>query len=451
MTAPDWTVNIKNFGRVRDAEISLTPFLVMVGRNNTGKSYVASLLWGLMNPGRSIFQRDMFEKESFKKFEEFFATLIKREKVCVAGQDWNFVIDMIKEGFEGSFDEFSSAILAFPNSKSGSAQIKFNSLPDEVEIIIPQIIENKGPKTRQGFLPFRVKGNSIQFFGSINQVSRPSLVRRLAVALASYLMTGDLRGGAVYIPAARTGLMLAYKVLVAGLWNSLDFTDEEGVRPVLPRPIVDFLRDLTGSRRDNDTEFYQIATDIEKEILDGGIEYSDSEAEEVWYTPNGSDIKLPVHAVSSLVTELAPFILLLKSGYLPSTIIFEEPEAHLHLSAQRTLAKALVRLVNAKKRVVITTHSDTFLQQINMLMHLHEHSRKKKLIAEFNYREDELLDPKLSSGYLFDPGPDGTIVRPIVKTREGFVEPAMNEAIGNITNEIMKIQKLDDFNEVKRK
>ena len=63
-----------------------------------------------------------------------------------------------------------------------------------------------------------------------------------------------------------------------------------------------------------------------------------------------------------MVSELAPLILFLKYLVRPGDLlILEEPESHLHPAAQRRLARGIVRLVNAGVKVLITTHSETFV------------------------------------------------------------------------------------------
>lgn len=75
-----------------------------------------------------------------------------------------------------------------------------------------------------------------------------------------------------------------------------------------------------------------------------------------------------VSQASSMVSELAPLVLFLRSGINPGdTLIIEEPEAHLHPGAQADMAVILARLVRAGVRVIITTHSDWLLEEIGNL------------------------------------------------------------------------------------
>lgn len=121
---------------------------------------------------------------------------------------------------------------------------------------------------------------------------------------------------------------------------------------------------------------------LQSRVIHGEIEASSDEIPAFSYRGEGMDVALPLHATSSMITEMTPFLLVLKGRFSTGLLIFEEPEAHLHLSAQRAMARAIARLLNSGMRMVITTHSDTFLQQINNLMALHERRHDGKMIAD---------------------------------------------------------------------
>ena len=46
-----WKLKVKEYGKIGSAEIEMTPLTLFVGDNNSGKSYLMSLLWGIQNLG----------------------------------------------------------------------------------------------------------------------------------------------------------------------------------------------------------------------------------------------------------------------------------------------------------------------------------------------------------------------------------------------------------------
>ena len=101
-----------------------------------------------------------------------------------------------------------------------------------------------------------------------------------------------------------------------------------------------------------------------------------------------------------MVSELAPLILFLKYLVRPGDLlILEEPESHLHPAAQRQLAQGIVRLVNAGVKVLITTHSDIIISQVNNLLALNQAS--PELIAEGGFEPEDFLSEDQVGAYLF--------------------------------------------------
>ncbi|GAG92372.1 unnamed protein product, partial [marine sediment metagenome] len=92
---------------------------------------------------------------------------------------------------------------------------------------------------------------------------------------------------------------------------------------------------------------------------------------------------LPLSAVASSIKELSPIIMALQNSDITQlSIMFEEPEAHLHSSLQIDIAKVISYLVNKGTFIQVTTHSDLFLTQINHLVRLDKIRIKNKKLYE---------------------------------------------------------------------
>ena len=106
-------------------------------------------------------------------------------------------------------------------------------------------------------------------------------------------------------------------------------------------------------------------------------------------------------------------VLFLKYLIEPGNLfILEEPESHLDPANQRHLARAIAMMVNAGVRVLLTTHSDIFLNQINNLMKIRDLSSEE--LGKRNYTEEDVLQPESVGASLFHPDvQDGTTVQSI--------------------------------------
>jgi hypothetical protein len=440
---PDWTLSVEKYGRIQKGSVTLAPLVLMVGKNNTGKSYLASLIWAILCPRENLFPPKPPKGALYQACKSLIVSIRTGTKTVIAPADWDVIISWINGLLTDCRERLALNLVGHAAGAFGIATLTWDGGIASIKVscdILPDGSKHRSPrnKSRPPVIGVRRMKEEIRVIILDNQIAeRPEEVDFAIVkALAQMLLSGH-NHTAIYVPAARTGLMLARKTLMAGLLRTMDIEGGEQRASVLPRPVVDFLLWLDSIEDDGNQSGYGIAKFIEDKILYGSISSGDDE--EFIYSPNESILKLPLHASSSLVTELAPFVSLLKSGLLGVTLIFEEPEAHLHLGAQKVLARALVRLVNSGVQVIVTTHGDTLLQQINILMHLHEHPRRQELQAEFGYIDNELLDPKDARGYVYETIDNRTIIGEMKKVKAGFVDPVINNELLTLAKEALEL------------
>lgn len=205
----------------------------------------------------------------------------------------------------------------------------------------------------------------------------------------------DAVSKAHYIPATRGGLMQSHRTLIDSVLQRMPIAGLDQQQTVSPfnGVLADFIRKLiaingdrtrtknsnladTPKRKTNkgSKKIITIGETAEKNIMHGEIAVNMSETgyPSFSYRFGNEDNKteLPLMSSSSMVSELAPITLFIRYHVSPGDLfIVEEPEAHLHPAAQRTITAALVELANAGVRVLLTTHSDNVLEQIGNFMH----------------------------------------------------------------------------------
>ena len=189
-------------------------------------------------------------------------------------------------------------------------------------------------------------------------------------------IVGGVSESAMYLPADRTGVMHSHQVVMNTLIQN---ATTAGINPSLNVPLLsgvlaDFLSGLIrmssmgGWREDT-----RLDLPLQSAILGGTVRANRSETgyPSFAYRPSGWDADIPLARTSSMVSELAPVILYLRYVVRPGNLlIIEEPERSLHPGMQAAFARELARLVNAGVRVLLTTHSDWFLEQIGNLVRL---------------------------------------------------------------------------------
>ena len=120
---------------------------------------------------------------------------------------------------------------------------------------------------------------------------------------------------------------------------------------------------------------------------------------------HGSDISLPPHLVSSSVSELILLYLYLKKSFFArrSFFIIDEPESHLDTTNQIEFARILARMVKIGMKVLITTHSDYIVKELNNLIMLNnDFENRQEVIDRLGYTES--LDPDIVSAYVAEKG-----------------------------------------------
>jgi predicted ATPase len=432
-----WKFEVENIGKVSRAEISMAPLVLLVGRNNTGKSYIATLLWALSNAQTLIWREDSSEHRP--DWYNAFVAQVENEpaqKLQITEKRANELIEYFNLELARNGRELLREVFAYDGFERTSFRVEADRpfVPFSVTVAAsesPEPDKRRSPIIRYSI----VEAGALfarRFFRVPTLAGGPMFGDRLVVALIYRILLGpNSRGRTLYIPAARTGLMLSLRMLITQLF-------EEDAPPArLPRPLIDFLRRLTiGSSQQE-----PVATWLQNEIMHGKIEVSEGEAPSFTYVPENTNMSVPLHAASSMITELAPFLILLNQGLSTMhQIIFEEPEAHLHLSAQRSMARALARLINSGVNVLVTTHSDTFVQQINNLMHLYNHPQKSELMRSLGYEDADLINPANTKAYEFSESGNQTNVSEVRMEVEGFVVPTLNDTLAKLANETITLQ-----------
>jgi predicted ATPase len=214
--------------------------------------------------------------------------------------------------------------------------------------------------------------------------------------------------------------------------------------PKLSGTVADFIDHLLGLQKQRrPVQVSRVATFLESEISKGRIDIETPqtgfEYPEIFYKFNS--VKYPLYRTSSMVSEVAPIVLflkyLIKQGDL---LIIEEPEAHLHPDNQRILARAIVKLIRLGVHVLITTHSDYFVQQISNFILLSRVSEAERV--NLKYSKDDYLRADEVGAYLFKLKRGGSVVEPLEVTAEdGIPDDQFLKITEAMLNETARLQR----------
>lgn len=456
-------IYIENFGKIKSAEVEIAPFMLFVGDNNSGKSYLTSLIWGLQNYGRTGF----FSAKNMKKSQHY-------SKVC----EWisDNIRNAVNEQYNVKLKEYGVNIQSLINDcldfeKKSFVKWLFNTDEvsiDKIQVEIPdlesvevdfhtiqnkKVLESDGDTTERVEIIMQViqhkkRSRAVCLASSFDEIyDKHNIDFLMSVLCYSILGMNYAKDTSIYLPASRTGFMLTKDIInQVGRDNTFNDNQESAVTP-FTRPINNFLtviNNLSQYSPVKNDKYKSIIQYIECNMADGVLDVSDLPNREVRYIPNGRSKSLPLRVVSGVVTELSPLLLLLKYNRTISNMFYEEPEIGLHPQLQSSIARVLCRLVNTKTNVCVTTHSDLIIQHINNMISLKNNSENVDLMEKYGYTQEDLIDYRKVRVYQFNTEGSRTRKKTVLEEIEcddnGFAVPTFNDALDKITNEAYNIQ-----------
>lgn len=412
-----WTLHVKNMGKVVEADIQIAPLICFVGDNNSGKSYIMTLLWGLINNGRKelffdIKASDTESSEAYKKCYNWLKNHIDEGQVQVDEKAAAYYISWFNELLDQKKDQLLKKLFNF-NLHASKIEIRDFKLGKPVDLFFAPTLETVIPllKKKQGPLLAFGKDHEYEYTDrDLLRINRDICWAVIMRGLGSpYEENGKHIhefGEPIYFPASRTGFLLTYKQFISSIIENNEAT--------LTLPYVDFLKLLIrlepADEKNLSVRRKRLLQFIQTKIMHGYMQVEKEYAPTFRYRPQGTENFMPLHITSSVVTEVAPLALLLQSDIRFRTIVIEEPEAHLHPALQKLMAQCIIRLVNSGYNVWITTHSDVILQHINNMIKLYHLSDtgtlsipKKfcELMKKFQYENQDVINPRQIAMYQF--------------------------------------------------
>ena len=483
-------VNVTDFGPIGEAKIDLRPLTVFVGPSNTGKSYLAILIYSLHRffggshwPGYWMFNEEGLQKpptnanDSLKTWaSQVIEDLdkVQAEKSIVLPPS---VMDVVRSGFNKLSGFLEGEIYrCFGNYEAGKlvrkgnseeARFAFRKRCSNISAPIEHVlsITSKGIKfteTPAESVPTRINiqdtNKLIDLAIEILEAKKTDEVRDFDTwqrieTLTGFAMThilNPLYSRAFYLPADRTGVMHAHSAVVTSIIGNAPMAGLQPTRstPMLSGVLTDFLQQLIALAQPpyqwpqylQSKPQHDLSTQMEKAILKGSIRVKGLEMinyPSFTYLPEGweEEDELPLMNASSMVSELAPVVLYLRhmvdSGNI---LIVEEPESHLHPAMQVKLIRQIASLVNSGIRVIVTTHSEWVLEELANIVRRSEVSETyRKNMADGNYslRTDQV------GAWLFEPRdrPQGSEVKEIGLGDSGTYPAGYDEVAASLHND----------------
>lgn len=474
-------IQFRNIGAIKKMAFELKPGLTLLcGPNNTGKTWTAyaifSILHGLKHNGLNwITEAEINQLKTTGMIEIDFTLLTQSQPFL--SQVSRTLGEQLADAFDAPaalFDENCIQVgnlyhgikeddechstwrmgdYIFKASITGSVQSKKLAIS-----LIKQEKNNNDSQIDTVFL-LETFNQLISQMVADSYVSRPYVLtaERSAISLFSKELSASRSGflpspvpyKTTFGPQRRTAMGGARAAIGAKAARSTSYEAQEPtamdrfddwlapIRYSLPiRVSLGIAEDLANIAKNPDpkSKYGGYARTLEQEILGGEIEVG--EYGELTYFPSATAsataAKLRIHLTASMIKSLASLVIYLRYQAHPGDLlIIDEPELNLHPVNQRKIARFLCKLINAGLDVIVSTHSDYIIREINNAIILSD-PKMEEVRKRYHYVPRDLLTPDLVTVLMFDA--DGEPKQEAV-TELGFSVESIDEEL-NLLNQI---------------
>lgn len=441
----NWVLHIEGLGKIKNADIEVSPFNLYIGDNNSGKSYIMTVIYGLLNI-RFYYKRCKINSttKEYKNCYDFIKNCCKLKRpnrisfTREATEAFNIVLNQILEDNKQEF------VRTFFNKDIDIGKISVK-IPYKESFVV-SIASYDDEKFDKVFFCRDTKTTSYSELAGVPMENNEE--DSAYQYIISYIIESMLRcqfcnmdrDRIAYLPASRTGFMLTYKTLIASSVED-KFNLGETKKNLLTKPCSDFLVRLSKvvAEDEHSLNFQDIIEFIEEHILSGRIYISSAPSAEVSYIPKGEKKGLPLYVTSGVVTEITPLLLTLQDNIM-GTLMMEEPEMCLHPKLQWILARVFIKMYNRNTPIFITTHSDIILSHINNMIHLYGKSNKEKLLNQLGYDEEDIINPAEVRVYQFTSEKGETIIQRLPCRSYGIEAPTFQITLREMLSQLEMIE-----------
>ena len=335
-------LEIVKFGPIENSIFDIKDVNIFIGESATGKSiitkliYISNTFFGFTSPNEIKYSYNsniiLKMKESFEKsYSNIFQD---------AYRDFDFTFYYTDEKF-----------VRFTHSNKSQYKVEFS---DELKREIETAYTN-----------FKKRFENLEQNNIESDSMLPSIYGLILFQEIKKVFTKD---NYIYIPAGRSFFTMLSKNIFSIIENGVEI---DYIFTQFGRLFQNTKKEFENLNKKISKKDLLFIENRYKELLKGTYAFEDDE-DRIYIN---KDEFLPLNQISSGQQELLPALLILLSvlnSKTSTTIIFEEPEAHLFPKDQQRLIELLIYILNhtqSGNRLIITTHSPYILSVLNNLIY----------------------------------------------------------------------------------
>lgn len=411
-------IKVQNLGVIKEANIDLSKrLIVLCGPNNTGKTYISYLIYALTNissVATEKFSEDQIQEiisrnEVAFKFNVNSLYQYREKQLLLLSQNLSTIYGISEDKANSFFPKFS---------------IEYITTKDEyVNRLLNEAFEFTVQKNK---VCIKVSKPSNADFVIIENISETEVAIEEIHPIVSYqLMSYIYRSLSLYpissseiFPVERNSIYTFNKELSLRRNIVIDQIQELGASskmdpveimnkritryPIAVRDGLAVADDLVNIQN-NHSKYASLADEIESDLLNGQVILS-KEGEVQFVSNRSKSKKIPIHLSASIVKTLSSLTFYLRHRAKDNDlVIIDEPELNLHPDCQILLVRIFAKMMERGFRLLISTHSDYIIREINNLIMLHSINEDKRLSAsKIGYSDVTSINHTDVAAYLFN-------------------------------------------------
>ena len=454
-------IGVENFAKIESAKICIDNYTVLVGPNNSGKTFLMQLVQGLSKRLAYLLDEIVMEELLKKDYDAYKEFVINSDNVSALTSCMNKRLAEDKEIIMREIfgkDIYAERIYveAIMEEESSYSIILFDAIRRTEIDDIASFLHHISPKVVS--MVNRKNAGMIAIINQTGNDERKNQTLSVHWSSANYedmmlksALQSIMESESLFLPASRTGLLLLYRDFFANrtdndlsfVFEGERFVDNQEKTATLTKPMYDFLRFLQtySERKDINEKYRDELKFFEKHLIEGHIDVNEQGI--FSYRSADENATVPMYLASSMIKEITPFVLAVMSNNMYNRLIIDEVEASLHPQKQLELVRFLNRLNNMGMKLIVSTHSDTFASKLSNLYILSERVKVygEEILEKFKLENADLIEPEKLFVYEFVMQPNGkSIVKRILGDKKtGFQFDAFTDSALHLYEEGTKL------------
>ena len=248
------TLYVKNFAKIKEAEIELAPFTLFVGDNNSGKSYLMTLVYGFVKYVGKIIDIIFKDEKVLEEFEEYrrakniidnnIKTLDFDKSADLSIKEINIFIDL----FNVLLNRYSNEVVNYIFNSNNEITLDYIKLTFNHNKTIDylKIYKSKKIDDNKEIYYIGIRNIGSETWCSRDKAIYSEILKNIIDTIIDFQVFHNFfYREKIFLPVSRTGFLLSRNdISSSAIVNKFDRYAVKKNNEYLSRPVIDFLNNL---------------------------------------------------------------------------------------------------------------------------------------------------------------------------------------------------------------